>query len=511
MTGGSDILYIIHGSNAHTWWRRLANRGYPWWRRWSLFNCEIRRAFGAECEIREFRWSGQNTHEARMKAGADLAQRIEKEALGRRIHLVGHSHGGNVALAGTNHLPPGSVESLIILANPNMAVINRKGEPPDWLYWGDARERVPHIWNLYCPQDIVQGTLSQWFHGVQGKAVLVSPACGNTDHKSVQNGEIHWKRRFAAHRSMHSGTMGAVVGALLRGEDFGSAMKAAGLSTVERNDVGDRGGWPGIGQTQHLIRKRGDATPFDLGNASGGVGILFVHGFTASPAEMRPMAQSIATHTGWRCKGILLPGHGTRVEDMKGTRGGDWIATVESAYEELARECRHVFLVGLSLGAVLACHLGLRRSHDSKLRGLILLAPAFGLSTMRTAGVYLLRHVYNLRSKGTRAADYFLDHRLYSYLQTPLDRAADVLRLGLQASRSMGKLSHLPVMMFAGDKESSVSRETMLSVAHDNPWIRLVRLPRSRHILTVEPDREMMVEASIRFVEECLTRVIEKT
>jgi hypothetical protein len=34
--------------------------------------------------------------------------------------------------------------------------------------------------------------------------------------------------------------------------------------------------------------------------------------------------------------------------------------------------------------------------------------------------------------------------------------------------------------------------------------MKFVRLPKSRHILTVEPDRQMMFEASVGFVEECL-------
>ncbi len=81
MTAAPDLFYVIHGSNAHTWWRRLANGGYPWWRRWSLFSCALRRAFENECEIREYRWSGHNTHQARLDAGADLAQsRLRRKA-----------------------------------------------------------------------------------------------------------------------------------------------------------------------------------------------------------------------------------------------------------------------------------------------------------------------------------------------------------------------------------------------------------------------------------------------
>ncbi|CAI5485043.1 unnamed protein product [Closterium sp. Yama58-4] len=48
-----------------------------------------------------FHWSGHNTHEARVQAGKALAQLIH--AVGRadpsaRVHVVAHSHGGNVAL-----------------------------------------------------------------------------------------------------------------------------------------------------------------------------------------------------------------------------------------------------------------------------------------------------------------------------------------------------------------------------------------------------------------------------
>jgi pimeloyl-ACP methyl ester carboxylesterase len=78
--------------------------------------------------------------------------------------------------------------------------------------------------------------------------------------------------------------------------------------------------------------------------------------------------------------------------------------------------------------------------------------------------------------------------------------------LGGSAARSIGKLRDFPVMILAGDRESTVSLSTIISVARENPWIRLVRLARSRHILTVEPDKEILFETSIRFMEECLEK-----
>ena len=510
MTDAIDLFYLVHGTNAHSWANRLVNGQYPWWRRWSLFSCALRRSFGNECEIREFRWSGLNTHEARLGGAKELAHAIEKESASRRIHLIGHSHGANVALAAVNLLQPHRVSSVTVLANPNMALLETHGAPPEWLYWGDAVNRVPRIWNLYSPDDVVQTRLAERFHGVtldKRRRLLTKATYSGAGHNSIQNVAIQWKHPFSAHRAMHSDAIGTLVGSLLKGQAWEEAMRTAGLSTSEGNKARNHGGRPADDQTFETIRQLADPRPFDMGNRTNDVGVLFVHGFTASPSEMRPMAQSVAQLSGWRCAALLLPGHGTRIEDMQRATGKDWLGAVEQAYEKLSRECDRVVLVGLSLGAVLACHLALRRLNDPKLRGLVLLAPAFGVTSARAATVHVVRTVRKFLGKGTRASDYFLDNRLYSYLQIPLNRAVEVLRLGREAVANMGKLRSLPVLMFAGDRESTVSLERIVSVARDNPWIRFVRLPRSRHILTVEPDKEMMFEASVRFMEECVRDV----
>ncbi len=508
MTSDRDLVYIVHGSNAHTWWRRLANGGYPWWRRWSLFCCELRGAFGQECEVREFRWSGTNRHQARLDAGADLARRIQAQDASRKIHIVGHSHGGNVALAAVNHLQRARVATLVLLANPHMAIAEGP-DGPAWLYWGKAVEKVSRIWNLYSPEDNIQCSLARTFHGVSSarrRDVIVHRTYLGSGRDSTLDGAIHWNRPSAAHQAMHSGAMGTLVGVLLRGGSLPDAAQRAGLSIGGNNTPRDRGGFPGLEKTQQLIFRTGNPLPFDMGNAHNDVGILFVHGFTASPAEMRPLANHMAQHSGWRCKGILLPGHGTTVEDMQRTRGENWITAAEQAYDDLAAECRHVFLAGVSMGAAICCHVGLRRRSDPTLRGLILISPAFGISLKKTVALRVLRPFIKLRSKGTRASDYFLDHGLYSYVQNPLNRAAEVLNLGHEAAGRLPELKGLPTAMFVGDLESTVSLDKINAAAQANPWIRVTRLPRSRHILTVEPDREMMFEASVKFVEECLER-----
>jgi carboxylesterase len=388
-----------------------------------------------------------------------------------------------------------------------MALVDKHGEPPQWLYWGKAVESVRRIWNIYSPEDKVQCSLARVFHGVpasRGQTLIGRPTYGAADCKPVMNGVVRWNTTIGAHRALHSGAIGAVAGRLLRGSTFDEAMADSGLLVGGINAVADRGGYPGIQKTQEMIYALANPAPFDLGERKSEVGILFIHGFTASPTETRPMAEYVTQHRRWRCVGIALPGHGTRIDEMQKSHGGDWIEAVEKAYEDLARDCRHVFLAGVSLGAALCCHVALRRRKETKLRGLILMATAFGISLKREVGLKVVSPFLKMRSKGTRASDYFLDNRLYSYVQNPLNRVADVLRLGGDAARRLGELQGLPVLMFVGDLESTVSLEKLHAAARRNPWMKFVRLPKSRHILTVEPDRQMMFEASVGFVEECL-------
>jgi pimeloyl-ACP methyl ester carboxylesterase len=106
-----------------------------------------------------------------------------------------------------------------------------------------------------------------------------------------------------------------------------------------------------------------------------------------------------------------------------------------------------------------------------------------------------------MRSKGPKAAHYFLEKRLFSYVETPLNRAADVIRLGRHAWKNLDKLRDVPVLMFAGALDTTVSLSLIREAARRNPAIRFVSLPKSRHILTVEPDAAEAFAASVEFME----------
>src|SRR5690349_12222595 len=84
---------------------------------------------------------------------------------------------------------------------------------------------------------------------------------------------------------------------------------------------------------------------------------------------MRYLGEALA-HAGFTVHGLRLPGHGTRVEDLDGTKWSDWADAVEAAFDGLRERCGTVAVVGQSLGGLLALHLASRRTDVSAVASL---------------------------------------------------------------------------------------------------------------------------------------------
>ena len=112
------------------------------------------------------------------------------------------------------------------------------------------------------------------------------------------------------------------------------------------------------------------AEPF---SADGGdVGVVVLHGFTGCPQSMRPWAQALAD-AGHTVRLPLLPGHGTRWQDLNRTTWPQWYGAARDAFSELRSRCRAFFADGLSMGGALALRLAEERGDD--LAGLVIVNP----------------------------------------------------------------------------------------------------------------------------------------
>ena len=240
------------------------------------------------------------------------------------------------------------------------------------------------------------------------------------------------------------------------------------------------------------------AEPFS--SPGGPHGVLVLHGFTGSPASMRPLAERLAAE-GYRVELPLLPGHGTSVEDMKTTTWADWTSAALAAYDELAARSQRVAVVGLSMGGGLTAHVAQHRDVAACVFINPLVKPVAdelyaGLVELLAAGVEEFESIgEDIKKEGVSEA---------AYPATPLVCAKSlfdgvaVLHEGLSTISAPGLLLQ--------------SREDHV-VTSDNgdALVELVAGPLERiwledsyHVATLDNDQALVESATLSFIERTL-------
>ncbi|HVI52379.1 MAG TPA: alpha/beta fold hydrolase [Candidatus Sulfotelmatobacter sp.] len=126
--------------------------------------------------------------------------------------------------------------------------------------------------------------------------------------------------------------------------------------------------WSGPGQVEVVSGEIADASFHYPG---GKAAVILIHGLTGTPTEMRFVGKGLAS-AGFSVYGLQMAGHCGTEDDLLRTGWKDWYASVEAAYDDVAKAHDVVFVAGLSMGAVMSMHLVARR--PGKLRGMGLLS-----------------------------------------------------------------------------------------------------------------------------------------
>ncbi|MGD2029893.1 MAG: alpha/beta fold hydrolase [Desulfobacterales bacterium] len=99
--------------------------------------------------------------------------------------------------------------------------------------------------------------------------------------------------------------------------------------------------------------------PFLFRGASRDMGVVLIHGYMATPFEVKGLAEYLGRKGLW-VYAPRLKGHGTSPEDLAIRTFTDWVTAVESGYVILSHRCKQVVVGGFSAGALLAFDLAAR-------------------------------------------------------------------------------------------------------------------------------------------------------
>lgn len=89
------------------------------------------------------------------------------------------------------------------------------------------------------------------------------------------------------------------------------------------------------------------------------IGVLMLHGFSGGPYEVEPLAKYIKQNTDWIVETPTFCGHGKKLS-LKGYTADHWLMDAEVAYKRLKAQVQEVYVVGFSMGGVIALYLAKR-------------------------------------------------------------------------------------------------------------------------------------------------------
>lgn len=239
------------------------------------------------------------------------------------------------------------------------------------------------------------------------------------------------------------------------------------------------------------------AAPWRAGSSD--TAVLLVHGITGGPASMRPWGEALA-QAGNEVVVPLLPGHGTRWQDLTLTTWEDWYATVEREYLRLAERCSHVVVGGLSMGGALA----LRLAALNPVAGVMLVNPAIAARPGQIHLAPILRHVVeSVAAIGDDIATPGVSE--HAYPRTPIAAVASMLALWTDVRGRLADI-HAPVLLFRSRTDHVVDPTTGTLLRAGIVDLTEFVLENSYHVATLDADAPFIGEQSVAFVERVSRR-----
>ncbi len=228
------------------------------------------------------------------------------------------------------------------------------------------------------------------------------------------------------------------------------------------------------------------------------VGVLLVHGFTGSPASMRPWAEYL-NQRGYTVSVPLLPGHGTVAEDLNHVKWQEWPAKVETELNLLLQSCQKVFICGLSMGGGTALNVAAR--YSKALSGLVLVNPMIHVKFIPHQLAWVISRFQKMReSVGDDIKRPGVTE--YGYDSLPAVGVYQLLKMLSQTRKSLPDIK-TPLQLFhsVDDHTLPVTNTEIIMREVGSVQKQRIELVNSFHVATLDYDQEIIFENSRIFIE----------
>jgi carboxylesterase len=249
-------------------------------------------------------------------------------------------------------------------------------------------------------------------------------------------------------------------------------------------------------------------------------GVLLIHGLTGTPMEMRLLGKGL-NRAGFTVHGMQLAGHCGSTEDLLATGWHDWYASVEQAADSLLGKVDHLFVGGLSMGALLALKLAAERPRQvsgvggygatfrydgwsipwlARLSFMLPLLKKFGIGRHHS---FLEQPPYGIRDERLRAqissAMLSGDSVAAGLPGNPWYSLAELHELATSVRRELPRVVAPCLVAHASEDDVASIRNAQLVMREVSAPSELLLLKDSYHMITVDRERRTLIEHSARF------------
>ena len=227
------------------------------------------------------------------------------------------------------------------------------------------------------------------------------------------------------------------------------------------------------------------------------IGVLLVHGFTGSPASMKPWAHALAER-GYAVEVPLLPGHGTRWQDLNAVSWTDWYDEAAAAFDRLRGDCDAVVVAGMSMGGSVVLRLAEERG--DQVSGIVLVNPFVSSTRKELVALPVLKHVVPSLS-GVVNDIKKPDQDEHGYARLPLKGLAAVTEMWKSVVPDLKRVTQ-PLLYFRSATDHvidpSSSPAVLGGVASVDVEERM--LDNSYHVATLDNDADRIFTESAEFI-----------
>ena len=249
------------------------------------------------------------------------------------------------------------------------------------------------------------------------------------------------------------------------------------------------------------------------------IGFLLIHGLGGTPRELRYLATALE-RSGHVVRCCQLPGHCGTEQELIASTWMDWSGSVAAAYGDLKRQCPRVIVGGLSMGAILA--LNLAAEAEVKPDGLLLLAPTFWYdgwavpwysflirllknTPIRHFAYSTEREPYGIKDQRVRriVMQQMLsgDSSAAGCLRTPGEALRQFVDLVDQVKPRLGSIKCPALVMHPREDDMASLSNAILLQRKLGGLVECVVLDDCHHMITIDQQRDLVVDKTLRFAE----------